>query len=270
MTSKKKAFTLVELLAVIVILAIILVIVVPRILEVIRASKVSSMEDSAKLIVKSAESKKLEREALGDNTKIECSDVAEYNSNDYDSCNITFNNGVATITLKGKGKFDKLTCTGTKDNVTCTESESSASNEAVYAFGNITKKEDGVSKYISTMGEGVFIKYPGNVDTYDEGTPNRAVCIKYSGTTSEEFNCFKWNDYENEKTHVQEVFGGNCRNDEHHGEDKGYIYCEDGWYFCSVQKDGGVGCGDAGFYCSITGSDNDFWSNGTARCVDMR
>ena len=48
---KKKGFTLVELLAVIVILAVILVIAVPRISDVIKNSKKASFESSAKTII---------------------------------------------------------------------------------------------------------------------------------------------------------------------------------------------------------------------------
>ena len=44
MMKNKKGFTLVELLAVIVILAVILVIAIPRILDVIDSSKLSSFE----------------------------------------------------------------------------------------------------------------------------------------------------------------------------------------------------------------------------------
>ena len=140
MATKKKAFTLIELLAVIVILAIILVMAVPRILEVINSSKISTMEDSAKLIAKSAENKKLEKEILSDNTKVKCSEVAEYNSSDYKSCDIAIDNGVASIKLVGQGKFDGLVCTGTKDNMRCSESTSN-DPEWLYAFtGSIGKK----------------------------------------------------------------------------------------------------------------------------------
>ena len=51
----KMGFTLVELLAVIVILAIILVIAVPQILNTIESSRLSSIKDSAILIASSAE-----------------------------------------------------------------------------------------------------------------------------------------------------------------------------------------------------------------------
>ncbi len=60
--SYNKAFTLVELLAVIVILAIILVIAVPKIKSVITDSKKSTQETSAKIIASSAEKTKVQKE----------------------------------------------------------------------------------------------------------------------------------------------------------------------------------------------------------------
>ena len=51
----KKGFTLVELLAVIVILAVVLIIAVPQITETIKASRLKTIEGSAKLIAKNAD-----------------------------------------------------------------------------------------------------------------------------------------------------------------------------------------------------------------------
>ena len=119
----KKAFTLVELLAVIVILAVILVIAVPQVLDVIDTTKVGSLESSAKLIASTAEKKYAEFLALGkDTSTIKCSDVTKLNNKDYGTCTIKFDeNGKATVTLKGKenGKFEGLQCNGTKDNMVC-------------------------------------------------------------------------------------------------------------------------------------------------------
>ena len=119
----KKAFTLVELLAVIVILAVILVIAVPQVLDVIDTTKVGSLESSAKLIANSAEKKYAEFLALGkDTSTIKCSDVTKLNDKDYGTCTISFDeNGKATVSIKGKdnGKFDGLKCEGTKDNMVC-------------------------------------------------------------------------------------------------------------------------------------------------------
>ena len=52
---KMKGFTLVELLAVIVILAIILVIAVPKVMDIINDSKKATLESTAKMIASAAE-----------------------------------------------------------------------------------------------------------------------------------------------------------------------------------------------------------------------
>jgi prepilin-type N-terminal cleavage/methylation domain-containing protein len=135
--NKKKAFTLVELLAVIVILAVILIIAIPQIMDTIKTTRLKTMEDSAKLIATNAEKDYLSQQAINQNYKaisIPCTDVAKL-SKDYASCTITYNsNGVATVKLKGAdgSKFDGITCTGTKDNMNC---RNSSASEVIYALG---------------------------------------------------------------------------------------------------------------------------------------
>ncbi len=134
---KKKAFTLVELLAVIVILAVILIIAIPQIMDTIKTTRLKSIEDSAILIATNAEKDYLAQQTVNQNynaTSIPCTDVAKL-SKDYASCRITYNDsGVATVKLKGAsgGKFDGITCTGTKDNMKCS---SSSASEVIYALG---------------------------------------------------------------------------------------------------------------------------------------
>ena len=132
MKKKKRGFTLVELLAVIVILAVILVIAVPRIMSVIKDAKLGSIESTAKLIASTAESSYESKKALGlDVGDLKCTDVASL-SNDYGTCKIAFDDsGVATVVINGKkgGKFDNLACQGTKDNMTCAEGEISTSRK---------------------------------------------------------------------------------------------------------------------------------------------
>ena len=119
---KKNGFTLVELLAVIVILAIILVIAVPKITDTIKNSKKASFESSAKTIAAQAEKKKMENEILGDTGSINCSDVVKLNNNDYSNCSITFDGNTAKVSLVGSGKFEGLQIiNGTKDNATAGE-----------------------------------------------------------------------------------------------------------------------------------------------------
>ncbi|MEF2690303.1 MAG: type II secretion system protein, partial [Bacilli bacterium] len=73
---KKKGFTLVELLAVIVILAVILVIAVPQIMSVIESARKGSIESTAKLIAEGAEREYTNRKILGKDTNVLCSDVS--------------------------------------------------------------------------------------------------------------------------------------------------------------------------------------------------
>ena len=115
---KRNAFTLIELLAVIVILAVILVIAMPRILDVIETSKKDSFKNAAQLIADSAEKKKASNKLLDKDEEIICKDVAKINDEDYKSCIISFDSeGNAKVSITGKGKFGGLKITnGTKEN----------------------------------------------------------------------------------------------------------------------------------------------------------
>ena len=126
MKNKVSGFTLVELLAVIVILAVILVIAVPKITDTIKNSKIASFESSAKTIAAQAEKKKMEKEILEDTGSINCSDVVKLNDTDYDSCSITFDGNTAKVSLVGSGKFEGLQIiNGTKDSATAINTTSS-------------------------------------------------------------------------------------------------------------------------------------------------
>ena len=132
MKKKKRGFTLVELLAVIVILAVILVIAVPKITDTIKNSKIASFESSAKTIAAQAEKKKMEKEILEDTGSINCSDVVKLNDTDYGNCSISFDGNTAKVTLVGKGKFKELKITnGTKDNAKAEEIKAPVYGNAV-------------------------------------------------------------------------------------------------------------------------------------------
>ena len=113
----EKGFTLVELLAVIVVLGIILLIAVPKIVTTINDSKLSSFTASAKLIAAEAEREYSSRTLLStlnqDSDPITCDDVTNI-SLDYANCDITFDgNGVAYVSVYGTDKFDNMYCLNT-------------------------------------------------------------------------------------------------------------------------------------------------------------
>ena len=102
MWKKKKTFTLIELLAVIIILAVILVISIPKILDVIDESKKDSFKTSAQLIADSAEKKYITNKLQNNDEKVTCDDIAQLSKEDYSKCTIRFNSeGKATINLIG-------------------------------------------------------------------------------------------------------------------------------------------------------------------------
>ena len=131
---EKRGFTLVELLAVIVILAVILIIAMPKISDVIKNSKEASLETTAKLIASQAEKKYTENQVLDGSTAIKCSDVAKISSNNYESCNITFDSkGNAKVTIVGKGKFEGLAIyDGTKDSAKASAKKEIVETDAKY------------------------------------------------------------------------------------------------------------------------------------------
>src|SRR5574344_2012382 len=123
----KKGFTLVELLAVIVILAVILVIAVPKITATINSTRKAAFESSIKMVAKSAEREYTVAQTLGTaftttaGTNCLSADWAGLNA-DYSACTygIDTTTGVATVTLTGdsNGKFKGCTGAGNKSAIT--------------------------------------------------------------------------------------------------------------------------------------------------------
>ena len=152
---KRNAFTLIELLAVIVILAVILVIAIPRILDVIETSKKDSFKNSAQLIADNAEKKKVSDKLLGKDEEITCKDVAKISDEDYASCKITFDSeGNAKVSITGKGKFKGLkVCNATKNDVNIVTGECPVTLPAIsttyieYLYNNEeTRTSNGLKK----------------------------------------------------------------------------------------------------------------------------
>ena len=186
---KRNAFTLIELLAVIVILAVILVIAIPRILDVIETSKKDSFKNAAQLIADSAEKKKVSDKLLGKDESITCKDVAKINDEDYASCKITFDSdGIAKVSIVGKGKFKRLkVIDGTKENAEVKE---------------ITKPTYGMkaTEYISNLYE--FEGSSNNLKK--DNTPDKN--IRYYGSDPDNYVSFN-----NELWRIIGVFGNNVK-----------------------------------------------------------
>ena len=142
MKNKKKGFTLVELLAVIVILAIILVIAVPKVMSVITDSKKATLESTVKMIASAAEKAKIQNTVLGVEKEIECEDVVKLNDIDYKNCKIVFDGDTAKVTIEGSGKFAGLNvCGGTKTLSTAKDDECTTGPTAAEYITNLLKTD---------------------------------------------------------------------------------------------------------------------------------
>ena len=161
MRKKRNAFTLIELLAVIVILAVILVISIPRILDVIDVSKKDSFKTSAQIIADSAEKKYVENKLNNIDEEITCENATKLSKEDYEYCFVKIDNeGKAKVTIKGKGKFKDLAiCNGTKTSV---ELSDTCSTDAKYfAYEEV---EGGISITGYSIEGGLDVVIPKEID----------------------------------------------------------------------------------------------------------
>ena len=158
--NSKNGFTLVELLAVIVILAIILVIAVPKVMSIIEDSKRATLENTVKMIASAAEKAKIQNAVLGNDEAITCESITNINDVDYASCYIRFDNNTAQVTITGSGKFEGLNvCKGTKTtSVSTTE-------ECLTAF-----EIDDWATIIAAVQSGNHPYQVGNTKTVDMGS----------------------------------------------------------------------------------------------------
>ena len=186
--NKKNGFTLVELLAVIVILAVILVIAVPKITDTIKNSKIASFESSAKTIAAQAEKKKMENEILDNTNPINCNNLVKLSNNDYISCSIYFdNNNNALVTLYGSGKFEGLqVINGTKESAKAKEIKAPVYGNAV--------------NYVSGL-----YAYDASSNVLEKDTTNDAN-IRYVGA-----NPNNYVEFNNELWRIIGIFNGNVK-----------------------------------------------------------
>ena len=166
---KEKGFTLVELLAVIVILAIVLVIAVPKVMSVIEDSKKATLESTAKMIASAAENMYLSNALLGIDEIITCGDVVKLNDVDYQNCTISFDeDGTAKVNIEGKGKFEGMSvCNATK--VEGNASDSCSTNNKCFKIQRVIKSLDVVDKAACESSSGIGGYYGGFAETLCNG-----------------------------------------------------------------------------------------------------
>lgn len=130
----EKAFTLIELLAVIVILAIILIIAVPRITQIVDGAEKKSLVSSAKIAAKAIETKAVTAEQDGKYT--------------YNKSNKSFQSDIdPEVSLKIKGKF------GDSDSVTISNGKVSIINFSSKNYVITTIDYEPIKKTSQSLGQ---------------------------------------------------------------------------------------------------------------------
>ena len=129
---KKRGFTLVELLAVIVVIGLILVIVVPRVLKNIDEEKKSTFISSAKALIRKVEYDYMDDEDF-DYVALKTFNINDISMSNYDIDNSTIKkkNGDIYIKLIGKEEFEGYKCIGTINNLNCREKKACTTLKAL-------------------------------------------------------------------------------------------------------------------------------------------
>ena len=132
----------------------------------------------------------MENEALEQNQALSCTDLVKLDSN-YGSCNVSIVNGKGTVTLVGANKFAGITCTGTKDNMNCSEGSSNAP-EYVYSLSTrplphydyavylVTDVDACIAAYIDVGFDEEYATSVCNGNGYDGETTNDILTADYS------------------------------------------------------------------------------------------
>ncbi len=120
---KKNGFTLVELLAVIIILAIIFRIAVPIIAGMLDQSKEEAFINDAKMVVKALEMETLMDEDF-DPTIVDETNIAsllDISDTNFETVTVTLVSDEINVVIVGKEKWNGLTASGTYDNMSLVE-----------------------------------------------------------------------------------------------------------------------------------------------------
>jgi prepilin-type N-terminal cleavage/methylation domain-containing protein len=130
---KEKGFTLVELLAVIVILAIILAIAIPSITGMIKKVTRDSFGSDAKMLLKAVNYKKLQEDSFNPTlvNKSTLSSLLGLSDSNYSSLTIVMDGTDPVISIIGTGKWDGLMACGSYKSMKVVEEASDCSDDTV-------------------------------------------------------------------------------------------------------------------------------------------
>ncbi len=130
--SSKKGFTLVELLAVIVVLAIILAIAIPGISGVLKSSQKGAMKSDAKMLLQQVEYEKL-KDSSFDISTVNVDSLFNFNltNENYKGLVVGLVDGKPYIVIEGKNKWNGLKVCGTRINMVVVPSSDTTTCDSV-------------------------------------------------------------------------------------------------------------------------------------------
>ncbi|HHX16549.1 MAG TPA: DUF5011 domain-containing protein, partial [Mollicutes bacterium] len=110
----KKGFTLIELIATIVVLGIILAITIPAIMGIVRKSTIAAFEKDAKMVLKAIDYKKLNQPDFNPETlnQANINELLNLSDENYVNLNIYIEDNVPLITIVGKNKWEGFVACG--------------------------------------------------------------------------------------------------------------------------------------------------------------
>jgi type IV pilus assembly protein PilA len=180
----KKGFTLVELLAVIVILAVILAIAVPGISNVIETATKNAFASDLHMVLKAIEYKKLEDNSF-DSTTIDETNVKNLlniDDSNYKSITVKKVDDSIYVTIVGQNKWKDLTATGTANDTSISNTVIDfvrGANNSILATGMTPIKWDG-STWVDTT--------ENDPDWYNYDTTNK----KWANARTEDGSMWVW------------------------------------------------------------------------------
>ena len=151
--------------------------------------------------------------------------ISDTNSNASYSAS-TYKNHYGSIKVKVVGDFEEKTMPQPVYYAYADIGKMAESEDDLFATDKDIMTIPGITNNYTTIGHNTFIKFEG---------PEKSVCAIINGN----LECFKNNNYENEKAHLQSIFEeANCTE---YGSD---FDCDDGAWYCRVYSDGHVECYD--------------------------
>lgn len=154
----KKGFTLIEILAVIVVLGTIMLIVMPRIIGIFDDSKKSAFQVEVNSVIDVIQNKMIDNPSLtiASFTLDYIKNNLNVDTNNFESISVTLNNNKVYVVIVGKNDWKNLTAYGTYNNILVSTDglPPTYTDETCFTFNSVSQK---ITKYSASCPKDVII-----------------------------------------------------------------------------------------------------------------